>query len=81
MTIKYDQYEDKFKKTAGEQNQKMSEEVHEIFQAVGLACEMAGMIREQMEANGFTREEACGAAAAYILSVLNPRGGDSCETD
>lgn len=79
MTIKYDQYEDKFKKTAGEQNQKMSEEVLGIFQAVGLACEMAGMIREQMEANGFTRDEAAGAAAAYILSVLNPRGGEGEE--
>ena len=64
MTIKYDQYEDKFKDS--ERNQKMSEETHEIFQAVGLACEMARMIREQMEANGFTREEAAGAAAAYF---------------
>lgn len=77
MTIKFDQYEDKFKDS--ERNQKMSEEVHEIFRAVGLACEMAGMIREQMEANGFTREEAAGAAAAYILSVLNPRGGEGEE--
>ena len=77
MTIKYDQYEDKFKDS--ERNQKMSREMQEIFQAVGLACEMARMIREQMEANGFTREEAAGAAAAYILSVLNPRGRDCDE--
>lgn len=77
MTIKFDQYEDKFKDS--EQNQKMSEEVHGILQAVGLACEVARMIREQMEANGFTRDEATGAAAAYILSVLNPRGGEGEE--
>ena len=79
MTIKYDQYEDKFKKAAGERNQEMSKEAYEIFQAVGLACEVARMIREQMEVNGFTRDEAAGAAAAYILSVLNPRGGVSEE--
>ena len=77
MTIKYDQYEDKFKDS--EQNQKMSEEVHGVLQAVGLACEMAGMIREHMEANGFTRDEAAGVAAAYVLSVLNPRGGEGEE--
>ena len=78
MTIKYDQYEDKFKEN-DLNNQKMSKEAHEILQAVGLACEMARMIREQMEVNGFTRDEAAGAAAAYILSVLNPRGGDRDE--
>lgn len=77
MTIKYDQYEDGYQK----RKDAMNEEMKNVLQAVGLACEMASLIREQMEQNGFTRDEAVAVAGSYILSVLNPRGGDSCETD
>ena len=48
----------------------MEEAVNSIIQAVGLTCEVARLLRDQMEANGFSHEEATEVAGEYILRML-----------
>ena len=48
----------------------MEDSVNSIIQAIGLTCEVARMIRDQMESNGFSHEEAAAVAGEYILRML-----------
>lgn len=48
----------------------MEDSVKSIIQAVGLTCEVAQLIRDQMESNGFSHEEATEVAGEYILRML-----------
>jgi len=48
----------------------MEDSVNSIIQAIGLTCEVARMLRDQMESNGFSHEEATEVAGEYILRML-----------
>lgn len=50
----------------------MEETVNGIIQAIGLTCEVARLLRDQMESNGFSHEEATEVAGEYILRMLTP---------
>ena len=52
----------------------MPDGVDAVIQAIGTVCEMAALIRDHMEENGFSHEEAVTASIKYILNVLGVSG-------
>lgn len=60
----------------------MEEAVKGIIQAVGLTCEVARLLRDQMESNGFSHKVATEVAGEYILRMLTTsRRSEDDETD
>lgn len=45
--------------------------VNEIVTAVGAAAEIAGLMREHLMTNGFTRKEAVTIAGQYICALCS----------
>lgn len=45
--------------------------VNQIVTAVGAAAEIAGLMREHLMANGFTRKEAVNIAGQYVCTLCS----------
>lgn len=41
----------------------------DLIMATGALCEMAGLLRDNLIRNGFTREEAVNIAGSYVVAV------------
>lgn len=52
-----------------------------ILEAVGVICELAAMMRGQLEGNGFTREEAVRISGEFVVRSFTPKVGENDETD
>lgn len=50
----------------------MSKQTEAFIEAVGAMAEMAGLLRDALITNGFTRKEACEMVATTLSSMLGP---------
>ena len=41
----------------------------DLIMAAGALCEMAGLLRDNLIRNGFTRDEAVNIAGSYVVAV------------
>ncbi len=47
-----------------------------MFYSIGALSEMAGILRDSLMQNGFTREESVGIACEFVISTIHGGNGD-----
>lgn len=50
--------------------------IKELINGIGAICEIAGLMRDNLIHNGFTRKEACDIVGRYVSDIFRNAGNN-----